>query len=158
MNAEEHREAVRKLISKEPFSIKNISEGDLDVFCLALVHDSYINEHPEWTQGSYERLEFLGDAVIELILSRHLYESTEDDEAAMTIKRSRLASNERISASAVEYGIDIDGSMLMGKGQAMNGITSNVRADAFEALVGAAYVTHGPEKATRVVRKTLLDL
>jgi ribonuclease-3 len=158
MNVREHRDAVRALVSKAPFSIGQASEKDLDVFCLALVHDSYLNEHPEWAGGSYERLEFLGDAVIELVVSEHLYSGSSDDEAVMTVKRSRLASNERISASVIEYGIDIDGTMLMGKGQAKNGDKPGVRADAFEALVGAAYVTHGLDKAASIVKKTLFDL
>ena len=114
--------------------------------CLALVHRSYCNENGLDPSESYERLEFLGDAVLELAVSTELYRRfPKADEGELTKTRSSLVRRETLAQIARR--IDLGNYLLVGKGvDTSNGHQQDsVLAAAFEALVAAVYLDQGNE-------------
>jgi ribonuclease-3 len=115
----------------------------------AFVHSSYYNENPQAVTGHNERLEFLGDAVIGLIVSRLLYERYPDeDEGSLTARRASLVNRDALAALALQVGLDRY--LLLGRGEAEAGGASrpSLLAAAFEAVAGAVFLSEGLD-ATR---------
>lgn len=118
---------------------------DITLYIQALSHTSYAHECKKPNQ-SYERLEFLGDAVLELFVSDYFYRNhAELNEGAMTKNRAAVVREE----SLVEYAraLDLPKHMLLGKGEANSGgyDRAAIIADSFEALLGAIYLDLGLE-------------
>ena len=155
-----HERTVREFMARRPFSRRNLSDDEVKLFCSALTHDSYTDEatklQPPRIAESYERLEFLGDAVVELLACEHVYRDTNLKEGRMTDYKQSIVSNEEISSKVQRYGLDIDSAMLVGHGHRVpNGISEKMRADAFEAIIGAIYILYGLEDARKVVEEVL---
>jgi ribonuclease-3 len=115
----------------------------------AFVHSSYYNENPDTVSGHNERLEFLGDAVIGLVVSRLLYDRyPDDDEGMLTARRAALVNREALAAVALEHGLHQF--LLLGRGEADAGGATrpSLLAATFEAVAGAVYLTEGVD-ATR---------
>ena len=115
--------------------IKDINEG---LLMEALTHSSYSNEHKD--SPNYERLEFLGDAVLELITSEYFYQNTSFKEGEMTKKRASFVCEQALSHYAKDLGIDA--LIRVGHGQVGN-VNDTIIADVFESVLGAIYLTHG---------------
>ena len=115
--------------------IKKIDKKLLDE---ALTHSSYSNEHKG--TFNYERLEFLGDAVLELITSEYFYLNTTLKEGEMTKKRASFVCEQALAHYAKDLGIDK--LIKVGHGQIGN-INDTIIADVFESVLGAIYLTHG---------------
>jgi len=155
--------AVREFLARDPFHFRGIKEDELALFCTALTHDSYSNEaadmDPPRRAESYERLEFLGDAVLEFLVCEHVYSDTDLTEGPMTDYKQDKVANHMLSQRILEKGIDIDGVMRVGNGhigsQGKN-VVENMRADCFEAIVAAIYLSYGMDEARRVVREVVL--
>jgi len=154
---------IREFLAAPPFGRRNVPIEDLELFSVALTHDSYANEELSRNiiTESNERLEFLGDAVMEFIVCRYIYTISEIDEGAMTDIKNGIVCNKNISARILEAGIDIDGTLLVGEGHKEkrtgdSHIEDNMRADAFEALLGATYLLYGMDEARRIVREVFL--
>lgn len=126
--------------------IKSINE---DLLMEALTHSSYSNEHSN--TKNYERLEFLGDAVLELITSEYFFENTNYKEGEMTKKRASFVCEQALAYYAKNLGIDK--LIRVGHGQQGN-INDTIIADVFESILGAIYLTHGLE----VVRKYVYEI
>lgn len=159
---ERHQRAVREFVAKSPFSRRDLSDRELELFCTALTHDSYCSEAlnlPEPLElESYERLEFLGDAVLEVIACEHVYLDTDLREGPMTDFKQEIVANHKISGKVMSKGLDIDSVMLVGhghRGGRRNVIEESMRADSFEALIGAVYVLYGLDEARRIVSEVL---
>ena len=155
-----HERDVRGFIARRPFSRTGLSEKEIGLFCAALTHDSYSDEatklDPPRTVESYERLEFLGDAVVELLACERVFNDTDLKEGKMTDFKQSIVGNEEISEKVLRYGLDIDSVMLVGHGHRVpGGISVKMRADAFEALIGAVYVLYGLDEARRIVEEVL---
>ncbi len=155
-----HEQSVRAFIARPPFGRDHLSKRETELFCAALTHDSYTDEatklDPPRVAESYERLEFLGDAVVELIACEHVFLNTELREGRMTDYKQSIVGNDRISEKVILYGLGIDDVLLVGHGhRCPGGISEKMRADAFEALIGAVYVLYGLEEAGRIVRTVL---
>lgn len=119
---------------------------DPSLLRLALVHASYCNENGLDPSESYERLEFLGDAVLELAVSTELYRRFPDaDEGQLTKTRSSLVRRETLAQIARR--IDLGSFLIVGKGvEVTNGhLQDSVLAAAFESLVAAIYLDQGNE-------------
>ena len=143
---------VRQFLARRPFGYRMVPSAGLSLFCEALTHDSYTNERGG---ESYERLEFLGDAILEFVVCEEVYVHTDLREGAMTdFKQDRVA-NRRISERVLAYGLDIDGIMRVGGGHrnpdGSKSVEENMRADSFEALLAAAYLTYGLDEVRRLV-------
>ena len=112
----------------------------------ALTHRSYLNEHPDWPTGHNERLEFLGDAVLELVVTEYLYEhypSTQEGE--MTNWRAALVNANMLAGITNEF--DLNAQMLLSRGEArdVGRARQYILANAIEALIGAMYLDGGLE-------------
>lgn len=108
----------------------------------ALVHRSYCNEHPN--EKSNERLEFLGDSVLSLIISERLYLLLPNEpEGVLTARRSRLVQTSTLAKKAKDLGLDKV--LLMSRGEEDSGGRQNasILADTFEAVLGALYLDQG---------------
>ena len=159
MDSEHYRRKVREFLAHPPFLKRDISEEDLDLFCESLTHDSYSNE--AGITSSYERLEFLGDAVIELTVCEHIYSSGTGSEENMTDRKKEFVANKKISARMEEKGLDIGSVMRVGKGHVDRMTKANVteesmRAGAFEALMAAFYLIYGLKEAQRAISEILI--
>ena len=129
-----------------------------DLLIRALSHSSYVNELKMNRHDDYERMEFLGDAVLELTVSEFLYKGNNNmREGEMTKLRASLVCEPTLAYCARE-GFDLGKYVLLGKGEDTSGgrgrdsILSNV----FEAIVGAIYLDGGFEEANTFVRKHVL--
>ncbi|HNW55639.1 MAG TPA: ribonuclease III [bacterium] len=125
----------------------------------ALVHRSYLNEHSDFPVGHNERLEFLGDAVLELIVTEYLFLSyPEKTEGELTDWRASLVNAKTLSQIAKE--IELDKYLFLSKGEAKETASKGrqyILADAMEALIGAIYLDQGSEVAKRVISELVLS-
>lgn len=134
-----------------------VSFRELDLLKQAFIHRSYLNEHREINLPHNERLEFLGDAVLELIVTDFLYKkypkATEGD---LTAYRSALVNTNSLSDVATE--LLMNDYLLLSKGESRD--TGRARqfilANTFEALVGAMYLDQGYEVARDFLGRVLL--
>jgi ribonuclease-3 len=127
-----------------------------DLLLQALTHESFVNE---WGAGrdvselqSYERLEYLGDAVLNFTVANALFESSDDaTEGEMSMGRAHVVCKDSL-ASAAER-IDLGNYILRGKGEAIDSpnVRDSVLEDAFEAIIGALYVDQGNDAARKFV-------
>lgn len=119
---------------------------DPELIGLAFVHSSYYNENPGSVAGHNERLEFYGDAVIGIIVSRLLFERYPDeDEGFLTARRAALVNREALAAMALELGLDRY--LRLGRGETDAGGASrpSLLAASLEALAGALSLSEGPD-------------
>ena len=114
----------------------NIHAHDLSLYKRAFTHTSYSNEH---NCESYERLEFLGDAVLELIMSDYLYKERHLEEGTMTKMRSSYVCEEACATYSTD--LDFKDYILLGRGESE--ATVPILADVFESFVGATYLDQG---------------
>lgn len=124
----------------------------------ALTHSSYANEKKWAYEQNNERLEFLGDAVLELISSDCIYhEHAHDMEGSMTKLRASLVCERSLADSARQ--ISLGNYIMLGKGEAATGGAErdSILSDAFEALIGAIYLDGGLGKAEIFVRRFVLS-
>lgn len=110
---------------------------DKELLKLALTHSSYSNEHGG---GNYERLEFLGDAVLELITSEYFYKKFDVQEGELTKIRASFVCEEALAQYSKDIGIDRE--IRVGNGQLGN-INDTIIADTFESVLGAIYLDQG---------------
>lgn len=130
---------------------------NVDLLRTALVHRSYLNEHKSFPLEQNERLEFLGDAVIELIVTAHLYKNYQEAEGALTNWRSSLVNGERLAQLAESLGVYSFMYMSKGEAQDSNQKARNyILANALEAIVGAIYLDRGFSEAEDFIEKKLL--
>jgi ribonuclease-3 len=129
-----------------------------ELLSTALVHVSVAGDGPDADAISNERLEFLGDAVIELVVSQALYEANPDwDEGELTEARASFVTTHTLAEAA--YALDLGAYLALGRGEERTGGRGRVSnlADAFEALCGAIYLDGGLDAvrafvATHLVR------
>ena len=97
----QHERTVRGFIARRPFSRTGLSDEEVGLFCAALTHDSYTDEatklQPPRDVESYERLEFLGDAVVELLACEHVFNDTDLKEGKMTDYKQSIVGNDEIA-------------------------------------------------------------
>ncbi len=114
----------------------------------ALVHSSYVNEHPEGTSESNERLEFLGDAVLSLVMSEALFKRHRDEpEGILTTRRAAIVSTQGLARIARR--LEIGDALVLGQGAENSGERgrSSVLAGLFESIVAAIYLDQGLDAA-----------
>lgn len=133
----------------EVLSKLGIIPNNIKLYDVALSHSSYANEHHN--KKDYERLEFLGDAVLELVMSEYIYKNFEKDEGSMTRTRANYVCEDALA----EYMTDLDWIkyIKVGNGE-IKEIQKAIIADIFEALMGAIYLDQGFE----IVKKVILSI
>ncbi len=119
---------------------------DPEVFAQALVHSSYLHEHRDAVGGHNERLEYLGDAVVSLVISDALYRHRPtDDEGALSARRAAIVSTTGLARLASR--LELGAWLLLGEGESQRGgrRRPSLLASAFEAVAGAVYLDLGFE-------------
>lgn len=123
----------------------------------AFTHTSWVNEHKTEGFNSNERLEFLGDAVLELASTKHLFEKYPDqDEGMMTTFRSALVKGNHLAEIAGE--LDLGKYLYLSNGEERSGGRTKkyILANTTEALIGEIYMEHGYDKAAKFIEKFIL--
>lgn len=124
---------------------------NLQLLQQAVTHRSYLNENRSYELDHNERLEFLGDAVLELIVTRYLYDHHSNPEGELTSWRSALVNGEMLAKIAKRIGIEQY--LLMSRGESKD--TGRARqyllANAMEAIIGAIYLDQGYSEAEKFV-------
>ncbi len=124
----------------------------------AFVHRSYINEHRDTGLSHNERLEFLGDAVLELVVTDFLYQKYPDvPEGRLTAYRSALVRTESISAAARAMGMNDLLMLSKGESRDQGKARDYILANTFESFVGATYLDQGYDAALQVIKSALFD-
>ena len=134
----------------------SIKFKDKSLLKQAFTHRSYLNENPSLALEQNERLEFLGDAVLELAITEYLYKKyPQKTEGEMTALRAALVNSIMLSEIAGE--LEMGDFMLLSKGEAksLGKARQYILANAFEALVGAVYLEHGYKKTFGFLKKNL---
>ena len=129
---------------------------DIRLLVTALTHRSYVNEHKNESEHN-ERLEFLGDAVLELVTSDFLYRTYDEPEGIMTAVRAALVRTESIGAAGKELGYAPLVRMSKGEQQGLERAHDVILADCFEAVVGAVYLDQGYEAARELINKCIIS-
>lgn len=134
-----------------------VSFKDKDLLTHAFVHRSYLNENPTFRLSHNERLEFLGDAVLELVVTEYLFiKYPEHPEGELTTWRASLVNSKMLSEVAKE--LELNDFMLLSKGEAKE--TGKARdyilANAFEAFVGSLYLDQGLKVCEDFIGKSVL--
>lgn len=137
--------------------IIGIHIDDPSLFLKALRHRSTLSQDKYQAYDSYERLEFLGDAVLDLIAAEFLFNNyPEKNEGFLTKVRAKLVRGETLANFSKELGLED----LMELGERGNGntkISKSILADAFESIIAAIYITKGYKKAYTFVEKVIED-
>jgi ribonuclease-3 len=122
----------------------------------AFTHRSYLNEHKKTALEHNERLEFLGDAVLELVVTEFLYSQYKEPEGVLTNWRSALVRTESISAAAAREGFEPLLRLSRGEKRGSERARQQILANAYEAIIGALYLEKGYEATKDYITKTLL--
>jgi len=146
----EHR--LSNLITQLDYSF-----GDVELLEVALTHSSYANENKSSGLVSNERLEFFGDAILEMVVSKLLYENAENlPEGRMTKIRSELVCEKSLASVAGD--LNLGSYIKLGKGEEKGGgrNRSSILADAVEAVIAAIYLDGGIEPVIKLIKKVLV--
>lgn len=124
----------------------------------ALVHRSYLNEHPDFETGHNERLEFLGDAVLEIVVTEYLYLHFSDTpEGDLTNWRASLVNAKMLYTVAVD--LEVEGNLYLSKGEAKDKNKKSrhyILANAIEAIIGAIYLDQGLPAAKKFITAKII--
>ena len=130
---------------------------DQDLLKQAFTHRSYLNENPDLKMGHNERLEFLGDAVVELIVTEHLYKDyPEKTEGDLTNWRAALVNAKMMTSVAEDLGFNEFLLLSKGESKEMGKARAYILANTFEAFLGALYLDSGFDICDEFIKKYLL--
>ena len=136
-----------------------VTFSNKDTLRQALVHRSYLNEHPDFPLGHNERLEFLGDAVLELVVTEHLYLNYENPEGELTNWRAALVNAEMLSDLCRD--LEIEPYLHLSRGESKDKDSKArkyILANAFEAIIGSIYVDQGWDASKRFIEARVLSV
>ena len=131
---------------------------DIQLLVTAFTHRSYINEHRRTASEHNERLEFLGDAVLELVVTEYLYSHYSEPEGVLTNWRSALVRTESISEAASRLHFEPLLRLSRGEKRGSERARQQILANSYEAVVGAVYLEKGYEAAKDFIEKSLLPM
>lgn len=129
---------------------------NIDLLVTAFTHRSYVNEHRKTVKEHNERLEFLGDAVLELVSTEYLFNNFSEPEGVLTNWRSALVRTESIGAAAARCGFEPLLRLSRGEKRGTERAREQILANSFEAVIGALYLDQGYEVASRFITQNLL--
>jgi ribonuclease-3 len=137
--------------------ILGVSFKDDDLYREAFTHRSYLNEHKKHQINHNERMEFLGDAVLELVVTDYLYRTFDNPEGEMTAWRSALVKTE--SLAEVAERLDLGQYLMMSRGEAKSGGRTRqaLLANMIEAIIGAMYLDHGYQTVADFITKHIIS-
>ncbi len=127
-----------------------------DLFREAMTHRSYLNEHREADWQHNERLEFLGDAVLELVVTEYLFANFDNPEGDMTAWRASLVNGEMLAVVAREIGIEQFLMMSKGETQDTGRARNYLLANAVEAIIGAIHLDNGYQASEKFIQEKII--
>lgn len=125
--------------------------NNIELLVTALTHRSYVNEHKKSAREHNERLEFLGDAVLELVVTDFLFKNYSEPEGILTSWRAALVRTESIAAAGDMVGYEPLLRMSRGEKQGTERARQQILANAFEAVIGAIYLEKGYDEAEKFI-------
>jgi len=129
-----------------------------DTLRQAVVHRSYLNEHRDFPLDHNERFEFLGDAVLELIVTEHLYDNFPNPEGELTNWRASLVNSTMLSLVAEQLGVEEFLYMSRGESKEVNSkARQSILANALEAIIGAIYIDSDYDTAATFIHKNIIS-
>lgn len=131
--------------------------NNIEILMTAFTHRSYVNEHKKSVSEHNERLEFLGDAVLELVVTHYLFENYDEPEGVLTNWRSALVRTESIGAAATRLGFEPMLRLSKGEKRGSGRARMQILANSYEAVIGAIYMDLGYEAAKKFITNTLLS-
>lgn len=143
---------------KDLQSVIDVEFKDPELYEIALTHRSYLNERGQrqYTQHN-ERLEFLGDAVLELVVTEYLYKNYTDPEGVLTNWRSALVRTESLSEVAATLGLEKFLRLSKGEKKGSKRARLQILANTLEALIGAIYLDRGYESARNFISDNIIS-
>lgn len=126
--------------------------SNVDLLITAFTHRSYVNEHRKSVSQHNERLEFLGDAVLELVVTDYLFTHYDEPEGILTSWRAALVRTESIGDAGQKIGYEPLIRMSRGEKQGSDRARMQILANAFEALIGAIYLERGYDDAEKFIQ------
>ncbi len=129
--------------------------SNLNLLITAFTHRSYVNEHRKSVNEHNERLEFLGDAVLELVVTDYLFSHYSEPEGILTSWRAALVRTESIGDAGSKLGYEPLIRMSRGEKQGSDRARMQILANAFEALIGAIYLERGYDDAAAFITKNI---
>ena len=129
---------------------------NIDTFVTALTPRSYVNEHKKSATEHNERLEFLGDAVLELVVTNYLYNNFSEPEGILTSWRAALVRTESIGEAGQKLGYEPLVRMSKGEKQGGERARMQILANAFEATIGSIYLDQGYDAASKFIHEHIL--
>ena len=129
----------------------------IELLVTAFTHRSYLNEHKSTVSEHNERLEFLGDAVLELVVTQYLYTTYSEPEGILTNWRSSLVRTESIGAAATKYGFEPLLRLSRGEKRGTDRARAQILANSFEAVVGALYLDQGYDAAKTFITEAIIS-
>jgi len=138
-------------------TILGVTFKNVEIYREAFTHRSYLNEHKKHDIAHNERLEFLGDAVLELVVTDHLFRSYNNPEGDMTAWRSALVKTE--SLAEVAERLQLGQYLLMSRGEAKSGGRTReaLLANMVESIIGAIYIDYGYDEAARFINEHIVS-
>jgi ribonuclease-3 len=130
---------------------------NIDLLIDAFTHRSYMNEHKKSARVHNERLEFLGDAVLELVVTDYLYRTYDEPEGILTSWRSALVRTESIGEAGQALGYEPLLRLSRGEKRGSDRARQQILANAFEALIGAIYLEKGYDVSAQFIDKSILS-
>jgi ribonuclease-3 len=134
-----------------------VAYDNIELLVTAFTHRSYVNEHKKTAREHNERLEFLGDAVLELVVTEYLYASFTEPEGILTNWRSALVRTESIGAAAAKFGFEPMLRLSRGEKHGTARARAQILANSYEAVVGSLYLDKGFEAAKAFITKSILS-
>jgi len=137
-------------------AVLGASFDNRDILQQALVHRSYLNENPSFHLDHNERLEFLGDAVIELVVTEFLYKKYPNPEGELTNWRAALVNAKILALLAKEIGLEEHLMLSRGEAKDVGRARQYILANAFEAVVGALYLDQGYRASQEFIERVVV--
>jgi len=131
--------------------------SNIDLFITALTHRSYVNEHKKSVTEHNERLEFLGDAVLELVVTDYIFRNHNEPEGVLTSWRASLVRTESIGEAGDKLGYEPLIRMSKGEKHGSSRARQQILANAFEAVIGAIYLERGYDDAATFITQHILS-
>ncbi len=131
--------------------------NNIDLLITAWTHRSYVNEHKKSVSEHNERLEFLGDAVLELVVTDFLFKNYAEPEGILTSWRAALVRTESIGEAGVKLGYEPLIRMSRGEKHGSERARQQILANAFEATIGSIYLDQGYDTASEFIHKHIIS-
>lgn len=133
-----------------------VTFNNIELLMTAFTHRSYVNEHKKSVSDHNERLEFLGDAVLELVVTDYLFNNYQEQEGILTNWRSALVRTESIGAAASKLQFEPMLRLSRGEKRGSDRARLQILANSYEAVIGALYLDQGYDVASKFITETLI--